>query len=156
MTETPAHHPRFHFWGPLHLLGKPTTAFLCSTRCPAEKVAEIYQWARQQCEVGGTVISGFHTPVEQDALGILARRGANALWVPARSLPKSLPKHLQPAFDEGRLTILSPYDYGTHPRASRATGSLRNGFVLDFTRSHYLPHIAPGSALAADAARQAP
>ncbi len=58
MTEAPAHHPQFHFWGPLRLLGKPTTAFLCSTRCPAEKVAEIYECARQQCDTGGTVISG--------------------------------------------------------------------------------------------------
>lgn len=150
MADAPAHHPRFHFRGPLPLLAKPATAFLCSTRCPSEKVAEIYEWARQQCDTGGTIISGFHTPVELDVLTILARRGANILWATARDLPKSLPMDLKPAFDEGRLMILSPFDYGKPTRASRATCSLRNRFVISFTGAHYVPHIAPGSSLAAD------
>lgn len=149
MTETPAHHPRFHFRGPLSLLAKPAIAFLCSTRCPAEKIAEIYEWARQQCDSGGTVISGFHTPVEQDVLTILARRGANILWAPARDLPKS-PTNLKPAFDEGRLMILSPFDYGEIIRPTRRSCAARNRFVLRFTQTKYLPHVAEGSSLAAD------
>ena len=150
MADAPANHPLFHFRGPLPLLAKPTIAFLCSTRCPAETIAEIYEWARHQCDTGGTVISGFHTPVEQDVLAILSRRGANILWAPARDLPKSLPKDLKPAFDDGRLMILSPFDYGSVIRPTRSSCSVRNRFVLDHTASHYVPHVAEGSSLAAD------
>lgn len=48
------------------------------------------------------LLHGFHTPVEKDVLAILARRGANILLVSARDLPKTAPKELQPAAEEGR------------------------------------------------------
>lgn len=100
------------------------------------------------------MISGFHTPVEQDVLAILARRAANLLWVSTRDLPKSLPKKLKPAVDEGRLLILSPFEYGKQTRISRTTCSVRNRFVMNFTSSHYLPHIAQGRSLSADVGHQ--
>lgn len=142
--------PRFDFRGPPELLSRPVTAFLCSTRCPGDKVLEAYDWARRQCDEGGAVISGFHTPVEKDVLAILARRGAHILWVPARDLPKRIPKALQPAFEEGRLVILSPFPSGQPSRPTKASCSLRNRFILNWTTDHYIPHVAPGSSLAAD------
>ena len=132
------------------MLDRPATAFLCSTRCPGDKVLEAYDWARRQCDEAGTVISGFHTPVETDVLAILARRGAHILWVPARDLPKRIPKGLQPAFEEGRFLILSPFAPGQPSRPTKASCSERNRFVLTWTPTHYIPHLAPGSSLAAD------
>lgn len=149
MATAPASHPRFHFRGPVSLLEKPATAFLCSTQCPADKILKAYEWARLQCDEGGTVISGFHTPVEKDVLAILARRGANIIWVPARDLPKTLPKELMPAWEAQRLMILSPFDYG-ESRPSKATCSRRNRFILEFTSQHFLSHVSENSALAAD------
>lgn len=150
MAEPPANHPRFHFRGPFSLLEKPATAFLCSTQCPGDKILEAYDWARHQCDTAGTVISGFHTPVEKDVLAILLRRGANILWVPARDLPKTTPKELKPAADEGRLTILSPFDYGKVIRPSRDSCSRGNRFVLEYASELYFPHIAKHSSLATD------
>jgi hypothetical protein len=88
--------------------------------------------------------------VEQDILAILSRRGANILWAPARDLPKLLAKDLKPAFDEGRLLILSPFDYHTSTRPTRQSCSTRNRCVLRFAKAQYLPHVAEGSSLAAD------
>lgn len=150
MAVPPARHPAFHFLGPFALLANPATAFLCSTRCPGDKVLEAYDWARQQCDTGGTVVSGFHTPVEKDVLAILARRGANILLAAARDLPKTVPKDLKRAWDEGRLTILSPFDYGRVTRASRESSSARNRFVLGITARREIPHIAEGSSLVRD------
>jgi hypothetical protein len=150
MTEPPANHPRVHFRGPFFLLEKPATAFLCSTQCPGDKILEAYEWARHQCDTGGTVISGFHTPVEKDVLAILLRRGANVLWVTARDLPKTTPKELKPAAEEGRLAILSPFDYGKVIRPSRESCSLRNRFVVAAASTRFTPHIAKGSSLAVD------
>jgi len=147
MAVPPAKHPAFHFRGPIALLENPATAFLCSTRCPGDKVLEAYEWARRQCDTGGTVISGFHTPVEKDVLAILARRGANIIWVPARDLPKHIPMDLQPAFDEGRLALFSPFSPGQHSRPTRASCAARNRFVVGQAHSRYIPHIAAGSSL---------
>ncbi len=95
------------------------------------------------------MISGFHTPVEKDVLAILARRGANIIWVPARDLPKTLPKELKPVWEEQRLMILSPFDY-CESRVSKATCSRRNRFILEFTSQHFLANVSENSALAAD------
>ena len=146
----PAKHPAFHFRGPIALLENPATAFLCSTRCPGDKVLEAYEWARRQCDTGGTVISGFHTPVEKDVLAILARRGANIILASARDLPKTVPKELKPAWEENRLMILSPFGYGQVTRPSKDSCSKRNRFVLGFTPQRTIPHIANGSSLARD------
>lgn len=147
-----ARQPRYSFRGPAALLDLPATAFLCSTRCPGDKVLEAYDWARRQCDEGGTVISGFHTPVEKDVLAILARRGATLLWVPARDLPKRISPALRPAFEEERLVILSPFPPGQPSRPTRASCAIRNRFVLAWTPNHYIPHVAPGSSLAEDLA----
>jgi len=136
----------FHRGNPA-LLEKPATAFLCSTKCPGDKVLEFYEWARRQCDEGGTVISGFHTPVEKDVLAILARRGANILWVPARDLPKRTPKILQPAEAEGRLLILTPFPEGKPSRPTKASCEVRNRFVLEHARGGHLVFRATGSKL---------
>jgi hypothetical protein len=150
MADGTAAHPSFHFRGPIALLAAPATAFLCSTACPGDKILEAYDWANRQCDQGGTVISGFHTPVEKDVLAILARRSANIVLVPARDLPKTTPKELQAAAEEGRLLVLTPFDYGTQPRATQASCSLRNRFVLRHAKDRYIPHVAAGSSLAED------
>lgn len=139
----------FHRGNPA-LLGRPATAFLCSTKCPGDKVLEIYAWARRQCDEGGTVISGFHTPVEKDVLAILARRGANIIWAPARDLPKTIPPLLQTAEADGRLLIVTPFEKGKPSRPTKASCSIRNRFVLRLASFQYLPHVAEGSSLLDD------
>ena len=139
-----------HASGNLALVERPATAFLCSTECPASKVLEACEWARRQCDEGGTVISGFHTPVEKDVLAILARRGANIVWVPGRDLPKSIDAVFKTPMDEGRVLILSPFPYGKPSRPSKASCSERNRFVLARAAERFIPHVATGSTLAGD------
>lgn len=139
-----------HATGNFALLDEAATVFLCSTQCPGDKILEAYDWARGQCDEGGTVISGFHTPVERDVLEILARRGANIIWVPGRDLPKTLDFAFKVPMDEKRLLILSPFPYGKPSRPTKETCSLRNRFVLGWTPRRFIPHVAPGSTLAAD------
>ncbi len=141
---------RLHASGNLALLDHPATAFLCSTKCPGDKILEAYDWARKQCDQGGTVISGFHTPVEKDVLAILARRGANIIWAPARDLPKTLDATLKTPLEESRLLILSSFPYGKASRATKESCSVRNRYVLDLAKQTFIPHVAEGSSLAKD------
>ena len=141
-----------HGTGNFALAGHPITAFLCSTQCPATKVVEACEWARRQCDAGTTIISGFHTPLEQDVLAILARRGANMIWVPGRDIPKTMDATFRQPMNENRLLVLSPFAYGKPSRPSRQSCSIRNRFVLGLAKDRYLPHVADGSSLATDLA----
>ena len=150
--DTFSGHPptTLHGSGNFELLENPATAFLCSTACPGDKILEAYEWGRHQCDTGGTVISGFHTPVEKDVLAILARRGANIIWVPGRDLPKTLDPVFKTPLAENRLLILSPFLYGKPSRPTQESCSFRNRFILSRTAERFIPHAAEGSALAAD------
>jgi len=139
-----------HANGNLSLLDLPATAFLCSTACPGDKILEAYEWARRQCDTGGTVISGFHSPVEKDVMDILARRGANLIWVPGRDLPMTIDAAFKKPTDEKRLLILSPFPYGKPSRPTKESCSLRNRFVLGRASERFIPHVAKGSSLATD------
>ena len=154
LATGPAARPAFHFSGPSALLSAPATAFLCSTQCPGDAILEAYAWARRQCDEQNAVISGFHTPVEKDVLAILTRRGAKILWVPARDIPVVLDESLRQPNEEGRLLILSPFDYRKPSRPTKAACSQRNQFVLRWAGQHYLPSVAHGSSLAHDIAQQ--
>jgi hypothetical protein len=96
------------------------------------------------------VISGFHTPVEKDVLAILARRGANLIWVPGRDIPKTLDAAFALPFDGKRLLILSPFHYGKPTRRTKESCSIRNRFVLRFAKSRCIPHVALDSSLPTD------
>ena len=133
-----------HGIGNFALAGQSATAFLCSTQCPAAKAVDALEWARRQCDEGTTIISGFHTPVEQDVLAILARRGANLIWVPGRDIPKTMDATFRQPMQENRLLVLSPFAYGNPSRPSTESCGLRNRFVLGFAKDRYLPHGADG------------
>ena len=139
-----------HGRGNFDLATRPATAFLCSTQCPAARVAYAFEWARHQCDEGGTIISGFHTPVEKDVLAILARRGANIIWVPGRDVPVTMDATFRQPMDDNRLLVLSPFPYGKPSRPSKESCSSRNRFVLGIAQDRYLPHVANGSSLARD------
>jgi hypothetical protein len=141
---------KLHATGNLALMNAAATAFLCPTPCPENKIREACDWARRQYDEGGTVISGFHTPVEKDVLEILANRGANIIWVPARDLPKTLDSVFKIPMDENRHLIVSPFPYGKPSRATKETCLLRDRFVLGWTPRRFIPHITPGSTWAAD------
>jgi hypothetical protein len=139
-----------HGTGNLTLADRLATAFLCSTACPGDKILQACDWAKRQCDEGGTVISGFHTPIEKDVLAILARRGANIVWVPGRDLPRSIDPVFKTPMEENRLLILSPFTYDKPSRPSKESCSQRNRFLLRHAKDRYIPHVAAGSSLAAD------
>jgi len=116
----------FQHLGDLSLLDNKPIAFFCSTRCPGDVVLAAYAWAREQCDLGSTIISGFHTPLEKDVYAILARRGARLIHCPARTLPKRLNAEQQQLIAENRLLILSPFN---NTRSTREISLQRNRFV---------------------------
>jgi hypothetical protein len=137
--------------GQLKLLDAAPIAFFCSTRCGGDAVLKAYEWARQQCDLGTTVISGFHTPVEKDVYAILARRGARIIHCYPNRLPLKRPTPEQRSLiDEGRLLLLVPKACAQLPRPTRQSCSLRNRFVADKAQSITVGSMHPRSAVSED------
>jgi len=141
----------FQHLGNLELLESNPVAFFCSTRCDGDAVLKAYEWARQQCDLGTTVIGGFHTPVEKDVYAILARRGAKIIHCYAKRLPHKRPTPEQrQLIDEGRLLLIAPEACAQLPRPTKQGCSLRNRFVAERARSITIASMHSESALRGD------
>ena len=135
------------FWaaGSTGLLNVPKTGFFCSSQCPGSIVLKTFDAITRMRNEGQVLIGGFHSVMERECLGILLRGRQPVIWVPARSIVgMHLKPELVPAFENGRLLILSPFP----PSAKRMTSALaeeRNRFVAALADRAFIPHAAPGS-----------
>ena len=79
--------PSFAALGDLDILRKNAPAALfCSNRCPPELVERAHELAQTLRDKSVTVISGFHTQLEVEALEILLRGSQPIIFCEVRSL----------------------------------------------------------------------
>jgi hypothetical protein len=131
--------------GDQQILQRPLLAFFVSTRSPGDVILRVYDAARSLRDAGLPIISGFHTPMEQESLDLLLRGTQPIVICPARSLQgMRMPAAWKPPILAGRLLLLSPF----HERDRRITAglsALRNRFVADIATEIFVAHAAPGS-----------
>ena len=134
--------------GNSELLSANPIAFFCSTRCDGDAVLKAYEWARQHCELGTTIISSFHTPVEKDVYAILARRGAKIIHCYAKRLPIKRPSPEQHTLIEaGRLLLIAPAACAHLPRPTKQSCSQRNRYVAEIAKEIFVGYLSSDSAL---------
>ena len=121
-------------FGNLDLLALPKTALFCSARCPGAAILRAYDQAAHWRDTGRCIISGFHSPVEQECLRILLRGTPPLILCPARSLPTRIPAEWQTPLADGRLLILSGFT-AAEKRVTTELAIRRNVLVA---------HITPG------------
>ncbi|MEO7317782.1 MAG: DNA-binding protein [Chthoniobacteraceae bacterium] len=130
--------------GELGLLAHSLTAFFCSAKCPGEVILRAYDAATRWRDERRVIVSGFHSPVERDCLRILLRGKQPIIICPARTLDGfRVPEEWQPAFDEGRLLLLSPFPNNTR-RTSARLAAQRNEFVAALADEAVFAHTTPG------------
>ena len=128
------------------LLNHPDkTAFLSSRWISAADVLKCYEWAEKVRDSDCCIISGFQSPLEKDVLKFLLRGKVSIILVLARSLWKTVPEELRTAVGAGRLLIVSPV---AAARASAATATARNRWILDNSSSLVLGSLNPSGRLA--------
>ena len=131
--------------GPLKPLDQLKTGFFCSSQCPGSIILKTFDAITLMRDEGQILIGGFHSVMEWECLGILLRGRHPVIWVPARSIVgMHLKPELVPAFNAGRLLILSPFP----PKDKRITATLaeaRNRFVGALADRIFVPHAAPNS-----------
>lgn len=124
---------------------RPTVALFCSTTAPASVLLTVHDLAQQWREGETTVIGGFHSPVEQEALTVLLRHPGRIILCPARSIHRMrLKKEWRQAFNEGRLTLLSPFPENVR-RPTKETAYQRNRLVGALADKILVAHARSGS-----------
>ena len=132
----------------LSLLAAPemigVTALFCSARTLGDAILRAHDAARRLRDAGITVISGFHSPIEQECLRILLRGAQPIIICPARALDAMrIPTECRAAFAAGRVLFLSPFSQKPK-RITQDSALRRNEVVAALADEAYLAHIASG------------
>ncbi len=140
--------PTLWFVGNGQLLNANLLGLLCSRECPGSAILETLDKVPEWIESGRVVVSGFHSPLEQQILRSLLRRSGKAVKVLARSLENH---HLLPvehqAIADGHLLLISPFASNVH-RTTRATALERNRLVIALAAERVVPYVKEQSPLA--------
>jgi hypothetical protein len=128
-------------------------ALFCSAQAPAGVLLAVHDLAQAWRREKRPILTGFHSPVEQEALAVLLRDPGRAILCPARALPQRLKPEWQDALAAGRLWIVSPFGE-TVRRATRETALIRNRFVAALASKLLFAHARPGT-MTFDLAREA-
>lgn len=136
--------------GALVLLGNEAllrlrkTALFCSARTPGDAILRAHDAARRLRDDGITVISGFHSPIEEECLRTLIRGKQPIIVCPARAIEAMrVPLELRDAFDAGRVLFLSPF-VERPTRITRESSIRRNEVVAALADDAYIAHVSPG------------
>jgi len=131
--------------GNTDLLEATRLALFCSSQAPASIILQVHDLAQRWRVDGPTIISGFHSPAEQEVLAVLLRGPQPVIVCPARSLTgMRLKPAYRTALDEGRLLLLSSFPE-TVRRATTETAYQRNRFVAALADQVLIAHAYPGS-----------
>ena len=139
--------PSLRVLGDATILDRPKVALFCSVKCPGKLVLDTYDLAKRFRDEGVTVISGFHSPMEQECLRILLRSPHPIIWCLARGLYRQIPSKpvdYRPAVAEGRLVMVTPFSE-TVRRITAETATARNRLVVEMADAVVVAHAAPGS-----------
>ena len=121
--------PKIWAIGNLNILEQQLLGFFCSVKCPGAIILKTYDLIRDLRNKGVIVISGFHSPIEQDCLDLLILRKQPLVICPARGIETMrIPKSWRVPIQENRLLILSPFE-NKYRRPTVALAEHRNRFV---------------------------
>lgn len=131
--------------GNLELLTQNEIALFCSIKCPGDLILKAYDLAQALREAEIPVISGFHTPIEQDCLKILLRGTQPIIHCPARSLHKMrLSPEQKQAIGENRLLLISSFS-ASYPRVTAELAGKRNEMIGAIAHTIFIAYAAPDS-----------
>jgi len=120
-------------------------ALFCSQKCPGDLILKVYDLAQVLRHAGITVISGFHSSMEQEYLAILLRGLQPVIICPARNINSMrIRKEYKKPLNDGRLLFLSPFDENQR-RISVKTSHYRNLFVAALSVVVFVAHASPAS-----------
>lgn len=138
---------------PLEVLGNPNLlrgvmeGLLCSRECPGHIILETLDRVPGWVAENRVILSGFHSPLEQQVLRSLLRREGRAVKLLARTLKGlRLSVEERAAIEAGRMTVASAFS-ATVTRVTRQTAEARNQHVARLATELFIPYARMGSPL---------
>jgi predicted Rossmann fold nucleotide-binding protein DprA/Smf involved in DNA uptake len=123
---------------------RPLVALFCSVQCSEPVIQQTYALAHALRDAGVTVISGFHSPLEKECLGILLQGTSSVIVCPARSIERlRLPATWRMALEKERLLLLSPFGE-SQQRPTSARALVRNQLIAALADVVVITHATPG------------
>lgn len=130
------------------LLDEPLFGLIASRECPGHVLLETLARVPEWVKAGRVIVSGFHSPLEQQVLRSVLRRRGRVVKVLARGMTKYRP---QPEEREplatGHMLVITACAPEVR-RTTRETALARNRLVLALAAEIVIPHVADGSPLA--------
>ena len=135
--------------GATSLLDEPLLGLIASRECPGQVLLETLERVPEWVKAGRVIVSGFHSPLEQQVLRSALRRQGRLVKVLARGITRyTPPPEESEAMAAGRLLVItaSPADVR---RTTRESALQRNQLVIALSTEMVVPYVAEGSPLAA-------
>lgn len=134
--------------GETALLDEPLLGLIASRECPGQVLLETIDRVPEWVKAGRVIVSGFHSPLEQQVLRSVLRRKGRVVKVLARGMTEY---HPQPDEHEslaaGRMLVITACPPEVR-RTTRETALARNGLVIALAAEIVVPHVADASPLA--------
>lgn len=131
------------------LLAEPLLGLIASRECPGHVLLETLDRVPEWVKVGRVIVSGFHSPLEQQVLRSALRRKGRVVKVLARGMsdyhPTAEERELLAA---GRMLVITACPPEVR-RTTRDTALARNRLVLALASEIVAPYLAADSPLAA-------
>ncbi len=134
--------------GETALLDEPLIGLISSRECPGHVLLETLDRVPEWVKAGHVIVSGFHSPLEQQALRSLLRRNGRVVKVLARGMTdyRPVPEEREP-LAAGRMLVITACLPEVR-RTTRETALARNRLVLLLGSEVIAPHVRNGSELA--------
>jgi predicted Rossmann fold nucleotide-binding protein DprA/Smf involved in DNA uptake len=135
--------------GETALLMVPLLGLIASRECPGHVLLETLDRVPEWVKAGRVVVSGFHSPLEQQVLRSVLRRKGRVIKVLARGMTeyRPTPEEREP-LAAGRMLVITACPPDVR-RTTRVTALARNCLVVALATEMVAPHVAAGSPLPA-------
>lgn len=133
--------------GEVPLLNEPLLGLVASRVCPGHVLLETLDRIPDWVRAGRVIVSGFHSPLEQQVLRSLLRRDGRVVKVLARGMTDYRPtaQEREP-LAAGRMLVLTAFGPEVG-RITRKTALQRNALVAALADELVIPYASPDSLL---------
>ncbi|MHB1359801.1 MAG: DNA-processing protein DprA [Rhodocyclaceae bacterium] len=134
--------------GETALLDEPLLGLIASRECPGQVLLETIDRVPEWVKAGRVIVSGFHSPLEQQVLRSVLRRKGRVVKVLARGMSDYRPQtEEREPLAAGRMLVITACLPEVR-RTTRETALARNRLVLALAAEIVVPHVADASPLA--------
>ena len=133
--------------GATALLAEPLLGFIASRECPGHVLLETLDRVPEWVKTGRVIVSGFHSPLEQQVLRSVLRRKGRVVKVLARGMTDYRPtaEEHEP-LAAGRMLVITACPPEVR-RITRETALARNRLVLALASEIIAPYVTANSPL---------